>query len=145
MYKLSMAGKERYETLHPDLQKIIDRGLEYFDITLLCAHRVEDEQNEAFKNKLSKVQWPNSKHNSFPSEAMDVAPYFTELKNVDWTDIEAIAFMCGALTLIANQLLKEGEISCTLRWGGDWDGDGRTKDQKFMDYVHLERVPIPEA
>jgi hypothetical protein len=29
-----------------------------------------------------------------------------------------------------------------LVWGGDWDGDGDTKDQSFDDRPHLQAVPL---
>jgi peptidoglycan L-alanyl-D-glutamate endopeptidase CwlK len=27
-----------------------------------------------------------------------------------------------------------------MRWGGDWDGDGDTKDERFFDGPHFELV-----
>lgn len=29
-----------------------------------------------------------------------------------------------------------------LVWGGDWDGDGDTKDQTFIDLPHVQAIPI---
>lgn len=31
-----------------------------------------------------------------------------------------------------------------LRWGGDWDGDGRSDDERFLDYPHFE-LPVEAA
>jgi len=30
------------------------------------------------------------------------------------------------------------EMGIRVRWGGDWDGDGSTKDQTFHDLGHYE-------
>ena len=143
-YRLSSTGRARRETLHPDLQLIVDELLEEVDFTLICAHRTQAEQDKSVADGVSKTPWPRSKHNAYPSEAMDIAPYFKELGGIDWEDIPAIANLVGRAQSIAHRLLREGKIRCELRWGGDWDGDGRTRDQGFMDYVHLERVPLPE-
>jgi len=32
------------------------------------------------------------------------------------------------------------EIGVAVRWGGDWDRDGDTKDEKFRDLPHFELV-----
>lgn len=50
------------------------------DITVLCGHRGQAAQNQAFKDGTSKKMWPDSEHNYFPSKAVDIAPY-----PVDWT------------------------------------------------------------
>lgn len=34
------------------------------------------------------------------------------------------------------------ELGVTLRWGGDWDGDGSTSDESFVDSPHFE---LPRA
>jgi len=43
---------------------------------------------------------------------------------------------------VAEALLQQGVISHRVRWGGDWDGDKDTTDQRFNDLVHFELVPI---
>lgn len=143
MYRLSPTGRHRRSTLHPDLQLIVDELIQYVDFTLICSHRTEEEQNEAYEQNVSQVKWPNSKHNKLPAEAMDLAPYFAGL-GLDWLDTHSIANLIGRVQQIADQLLKEGRISHSIRWGGDWDRDGRTRDQKFMDWVHVELVKLPE-
>jgi hypothetical protein len=45
------------------------------DFKILCGHREEKEQNEAFNKGNSKLKWPQSKHNSLPSLAVDIAPF----------------------------------------------------------------------
>jgi peptidoglycan L-alanyl-D-glutamate endopeptidase CwlK len=85
----------RLATCHPDLQRLIravangvEQGdLSYAgvrDITVLCGHRGEAEQDAAVARGASKTPWPRSKHNRSPSDAVDVAPY-----PLDWSDTKA--------------------------------------------------------
>lgn len=90
-------------------------------------HRTEYDQNRYFLEGKSKVTFPNSKHNTMPSKAVDIAPY-----PIDWKDKERFYELKKIIFEIAE---KQG---VKLRWGGDWDGDGDTTDQTFHDLVHFE-------
>lgn len=143
MYKFGRTSTARLGTLHPDLQKVCRELIKYVDFTVVEGHRDEARQQSAFRSGASTVQWPNSKHNKRPSEAVDIAPWSKDLRGIDWEDVAAISNLIGRFQQIADQLLISGEISHEIRWGGDWDRDGRTRDQKFMDYVHVELVALP--
>ncbi len=69
------------------------------------------------------------RHNVYPSEAVDVCVDIDPGpgKHVTW-DPEAYELL-GALAL-----------EYGLKWGGDWNRDGSSTDEKFVDYPHLERV-----
>lgn len=90
--KLSL---ERLATCHPELQTLIvtvakgidDGDLAYAgirDMTVLCGHRRQAEQDAAVARGASKTPWPRSKHNRSPSDAVDVAPY-----PINWNDTHA--------------------------------------------------------
>lgn len=55
-------------------------GLLVHDITVVCGHRGKKDQDHCFAVGTSKLEWPHSKHNAYPSLAVDLAPYPT-----DWT------------------------------------------------------------
>lgn len=77
------------------------------DISVLCGFRDKKEQDEAFKNGASKLQWPKSKHNVLPSMAVDLAPF-----PIDWGDMkrfEALRFY--ALGIAAGMGIKIRIIS----------------------------------
>lgn len=126
-------SKAKLAELHPDLQKILKRGIELADFTITEGHRTEERQNMLFRKGRSKVQWPRSRHNSFPSMAVDIAPY-----PIDWENREEFTYVAGILVGIASELHADGEIEHVLRWGGDWDRDGDLDDNKFDDLPHLE-------
>ena len=137
MPTFSNLSAQRLATCDPRLQLLVNEAIKYVDFTVLCGHRTEEEQNEAFMKGASKKQWPDSKHNKFPSVAVDLAPWFPDVK-IDWKDIAAFARLAGYIQRIAD------EKGIKIRWGGDWDGDWRTAgndpDERFLDAPHIELV-----
>lgn len=118
MAKFGAKSLERLSECHPDLQKIAHELIKEMDVTVLCGHRGEKEQNAAFVNGNSKLQYPRSKHNKVPSEAMDLAPY-----PVDFKDISRFVDMCKRIERIAK------EQGVKIRLGRDFS---------FKDYPHVE-------
>lgn len=123
------------ETLDPRLQHYLDRVLlEVADITLICGHRGQAEQNEYFygKPQRSKLPWPKGKHNKLPSLAVDFKPYpMPDRPEKLWA---SLAYVAGRIIQMA------AEDGVCIRWGGDWDLDGDLTDQDFDDLFHLEIV-----
>ena len=97
------------------------------DFTVLQGTRSKEEQDDLFAKGLSKVRYPNSKHNTVPSLAVDLAPY-----PIDWKDSIAFSHLAGIVRSCAADFGHGG------RWGGDWDNDGESNDQSFMDIGHFE-------
>lgn len=129
MPAFSALSEQRLETCDVRLQAILKEAIRHVDFTVLCGFRGPDEQEDAFRTGRSKVRWPNSKHNRRPSVAVDLAPF-----PVDWTDTARFARLAGYIERIAH------EQGVKLRWGGDFDQDGRTVGEKFIDMPHLEIV-----
>lgn len=117
-FKFSERSLKKLSECHPDLQLIAHELIKEMDVAILCGFRGEKEQNAAFVNGTSKLQWPRSKHNRKPSEAMDVAPY-----PLDWKDIKRFVDMCERIERIAQNL------NIQIRLGRDF---------KFRDYPHVE-------
>ena len=137
MPSYSTTSKNKLDTCHPYLQLIFNQIIEEFDNTIICGHRNREEQTRVFNSKKSKVQWPHSQHNFILngepySLAVDAAPYDNNLKGIDWNDINRINYFAGRV------LQKASDLGIKLRWGGDWDQDTETKDNKFNDLVHFE-------
>lgn len=127
--KFSFSDKSQQQLLTADirLQRLFNEIIKHYDCTIIQGHRGQAEQDEYFRTGKSKVQWPNSKHNSTPSKAVDAGPY-----PIDWNDTEAFYYFGGYVKATAAQL------GINIRWGGDWDGDTDFHDQTFMDLVHFE-------
>jgi len=129
MPQFSKASLEKLETCHPDLQRLFKTVILFFDCTIVCGHRKEKEQHEAFVTGHSNVDWPFGNHNSLPSNAVDAMPF-----PIDWGDDERIAYFAGFVMGISKML------GIHIRWGHDWDEDTDLKDQKLMDSPHYELV-----
>ncbi len=142
MPKFSPKSQRRLDSCHVDLQVIFTEVLRRgYDCSVICGHRSKIAQMEAVDAGMSKAVYPSSKHNSFPSMAVDVAPYFPGRRGPDWNDLGAFYMFAGFVKSVAQDLLAEGKITHRLRYGGDWDGDKQTADQTFNDLPHYELVP----
>lgn len=102
------------------------------DFSIVCGFRGEAEQNEFFKKGKSKVQWPDSRHNRWKAEAMDLVPWVAGRSSYNKQH-------CCVLAGLVLAMAKLKRIN--LRWGGNWDMDSEPiTDQDFQDLVHFEEV-----
>jgi len=111
------------------LRDVFDEVIKHFDCTIVTGHRGKADQQAAFDADKSKVRWPDSRHNSIPSQAVDAAPY-----PIGWKDRERATYLAGVVMGIA------ATKGIGLRWGGDWDRDTEVADNKFDDLWHFELV-----
>ena len=130
MPKFSSRSKRNLRTCVPDLQVIFNEVVKAYDCTIIVGHRGLFEQNKAYQDRTSRLQWPESKHNRDPSWAVDVAPY-----PIIWNDTNRFYHFAGYVFGIADQM------QINLRWGGDWDMDRDLSDQTLMDLVHFDVWP----
>lgn len=129
MPKFGKKSRDNLSQCHSDLQLLFNAVIRYFDCSVTCGHRTESEQNEAFLKKKSKLKFPESKHNSFPSMAVDVSPY-----PINWDNLNRFYYFGGFVKGIAKSL------GIKIRWGGDWDSDTEVTDQNFNDLPHFELI-----
>lgn len=131
MSEFSERSQKELSTCHEDLIELFSEVVKYFDCTVLTGHRNEADQRKAVALGNSKAPWPTSKHNSKPSRAVDAAPY-----PIDWDDRERFILFAGFVLGTATHL------GVQLRWGGDFNGNRRTKDERLSDLVHFELAEI---
>ena len=79
--------------------------------------------------KAAKVTWLNnpfaSKHVN--GKAVDLVPY-----PVDWNDLKKFDVIAQAM------LQASKELSIPIRWGADWDNDGKPRERGESDSPHFE-------
>lgn len=119
MFKYSEKSLMNLAECHPDLRRLFLKVIEGMDCTILCGYRNETEQNRAYDNGFSKLKFPDSMHNKYPSMAVDVVPY-----PVDWKNINRIILFGHYVKGVAKGL------DIDIEWGGDW--------KKFPDYPHYQ-------
>lgn len=132
MPSYSHISAQRLATAHPKLQLVFNEAIKVRDISILYGFRSKEEQDAAFNAGNSKLKWPNSKHNSSPSLAIDAIPF--PFKNEDWKNRE---FWVSWSSWVVGFAAAKGVI---LRSGYDWDRDFDFKDQTFYDGPHFELV-----
>jgi len=138
MYHYSENSKRKLETCHRDLRTLFAHVIPDYDNTIACGFRGKADQNTAYKEGKSTLQWPNSKHNRQPSWAVDAAPY--EKTKVDWSFWQSLYF-AGYVIGVADKLYRTGVISHRIISGIDWNKDNNINDTKFKDPLHFEIIP----
>ena len=112
------------------LNNVSDRVLQLRDHSIIQGHRIKEDQNAAFDIGTSKLRWPDGSHNSIPSMALDMQPY--PMSDDDDTLREDLSYLAGLYVGIGS------EMGLQLRWGGDWDKNGQTSDNRWDDLFHIE-------
>ncbi len=125
---------KRLAECHPDLQRLFNEVVKHVDCTVICGHRGQKEQDQAFADGRSKLKWPNGNHNKVPSMAVDVAPYYPGTK-IRWDDAKGFIHFAGFVRGVASQM------GIKIRSGADWDNDFDLLDNKFNDLPHFELIP----
>ena len=138
MYKWSKQSLKHKETCHPLLQTLFDEVLKEVDCKYLCGTRSKAEQERLYALNLTKVHFPHSKHNAYPSLAADVVPY-----PVIWPDkkstLEKYSLDLGRLYMFVGYVKGIAfELGIPIRAGADWDSDFQVSDQSFHDLPHFE-------
>jgi len=123
MPRFGKRSKQRLKGVDAKLVNVLNELVKIMDVTIIEGLRSQERQNELVAKGASKTKY--SKH--IQGKAVDVAPY-----PIDWKDRDRFHYMGGMVRGIGQQL------GVNIRWGGDWDSDGETKDNSFDDLVHVE-------
>lgn len=124
---------------HRDLQVIFNEVIKYYDCTIAKSYETKAESEDYFNRGLSKIHYP-TKHNSKPSQAVDVYPY---IKGHCSFDLRQGLVFGGYVMGFADILFTQGKITHKIRWGADWNQDRDVTDNPFEDVGHFEIVPNP--
>lgn len=140
MNRYSDRSASALATAHPSLAAILRGVLEHWDHRVLTGYRGEAAQRAALRARKSKLDWPRSSHNVYPSRAVDAEPCpvqypdpIPDAAERDRMKTWARWYMWGGFVLgyAAARGVK-------LRWLGDSDGDFDVGDQSFDDLAHFE-------
>ncbi len=136
MYAFGRRSQAKLVLADDRLQAIANRVMRYqvYDFTVVWTFRNEQEQEQAYISGTSRVRGPNSKHNKRPAVALDFAPWVNG--GIPWHDTHAFAVIGGFF------LAAGAELGIALRYGGVWDMDGQTTDQRLMDWGHVELIDV---
>jgi len=136
-YRLSDSSDKNLATCNNRIQFAVYWLLNFVDVGVACGHRTKATQNKAYANKASTLKWPDSKHNSMPSNAVDLYAYVAGVgaimdRRKSKRCYEYYARIAGLLEAYCDSK------GYHFRWGGNWDGDDSLEDQNFNDLMHFE-------
>ena len=97
----------------------------HYDCAILCGHRDKETQNKEYREGDSMVQWPESKHNSDPSMAVDTVPY-PDRWDIWKGDQSELYYFAGIV------LSTGWDMGIELRWGGHF--------KNIFDGPHFELI-----
>lgn len=162
VYEWSIRSKAVRDTLHPDLRKIIDLGLQKssVDIVLVEGARTIATQRAYFRDGLSKINPDKyetetalckvakhitiTEHPEFEfSRAVDFCAYAKHKENNYSYDLTHLTYISTVFEQAALELYAKGEVTHIIRTGLNWDMDGILRhDQSFLDAPHVELYKI---
>lgn len=129
--QFSEKSAAKLATCDERLQRLFNAIIVDHDCTVIEGHRTRELQDEYYRTGKSQKRWPHGKHCSTPSLAADVMPY-----PIDWHDRPRIDAFAKAV------LAKAAAMGIKVRWGGDWDQDGLSTDERFFDGPHFELMDV---
>lgn len=123
-YALGKRSLDRLLGVHPDLVRVVKRAIELtdHDFSVIEGVRTVETQRAYVAKGASKTM--NSRH--LTGHAVDLYPVG---RPTPWDKCPVVA---------AAMLAAAVELDVAIRWGGDWNMDGDSRDEKFYDGPHFE-------
>lgn len=137
-HKLSIASKRKLEGVHPKLKAVVELALlkSKVDFKVIEGVRTEERQKLLYAQGRTApgpiVTW-TLKSNHFVNKstgfghAVDLLP-----EPYDWKELKQFDLMAEAMMEAAK------ELDVTIRWGADWDSDGKPREKGETDSPHFE-------
>ncbi len=139
MRQLTKTELKRKQELHPDLQAVAEAARAICDFYYICGARGKDDQELAFKKGVTKVHYPDSKHNrsknpEYKSDAVDAGPFkfIRGVPVISWDDYPGFLKVYKAFQQASKTL------GIKIRSGADFDGDGNLRNDPWVDMPHHE-------
>lgn len=123
-YTLGKRSLDRLLGVNPDLVRVVKRAIELteHDFSVIEGVRTVETQRAYVAKGVSKTM--NSRH--ITGHAVDLYPVG---RPTPWDKCPVVA---------AAMLAAAKELGVAIRWGGDWNMNGRSDDEKFYDGPHFE-------
>lgn len=136
MFKLSERSLKNLEGVHPKMVAVVKRALELstVDFTVIEGVRTQARQRQLYAQGRTapgkKVTWTlTSNHFVNPRTGFGHA---VDLFPGTWEDLSKFNAMAKAMFQAAN------ELNIPIRWGADWDRDGKPRERGETDSPHFE-------
>ena len=127
---LTKASAKKLATCHPDLIRLMEAVAAKTPICIVSGYRGKAEQDAAFRSGASKKRFPGSKHNVYPSRAVDIAPLINGKIPLN-SKGEWDAKFFAALSIMVKQQARA--LGIPIVWGGDWKDPYDTPHYQLKD------------
>lgn len=120
----------RTRGVHPDLIKVLELAVTYCDaagLNVQVTEGLRDIERQRFLVDTKKSRTMNSRH--LTGHAIDICIY--QNNTLTWS----FPVFKQAARLFYR---AAGELGIDIDWGGDWDEDGRSDDERLVDGPHFE-------
>ena len=139
-FRVSALSRSRLKGVHPDLIRVVDRALmlSSVDFMVIEGVRTPERQRALYAQGRTKpgriVTWTlRSRHlvqaDGF-GHAVDLAPY-----PLDW---EGPARFPKFDAIARAMFAAADDLGVAIRWGADWDRDGKPRERGESDSPHWE-------
>jgi len=121
-YNWGRTSQRRLSTCTPNIQRLMTAALHHpdcpHDMSITSGHRTHEEQAALYARgrtapgpKVTNAKPGQSRHNSYPSEAVDIVPYVDGSLSWDWDHINPCAEHIKRVA---------AGLGIEIEWGGDW-------------------------
>lgn len=134
MFILSKRSLKNLEGVHPKLISCVHRAIEITtqDFTVIEGLRTLEKQREYVARGVSKtMKSRHLKQTDGYGHAVDIYPYYDG-------SVQVHAQFSRFKAIRDAMFRAASELGITLTWGADWDSDGDTGDERFVDSPHFQ-------
>ena len=139
-FRFSALSRSRLKGVHPDLIRVVDRALmlSSVDFMVIEGVRTPERQRALYAQGRTKpgriVTWTRRSLHLVQADgfghAVDLAPY-----PLDW---EGPARFPKFDAIARAMFAAADDLNVAVRWGADWDRDGRPRERGESDSPHWE-------
>lgn len=154
-FALSTTSKNRLKGVHPNLVKVIERAIEITEVDFMVVEGVRTRENMMInwgkgrtaaqcaawgipakyaKPDAAKVTWLRNPFASNHAPKTDGYGYAVDLLPApyDWKNLKDFDKMADAVLEAAK------ELGIAVRWGADWNKNGKSREKGETDSPHFE-------
>lgn len=127
-FNLSQRSEKNLLGVNPELVRVVRRAIQITQVDFMVIEGLRSAERQRELVTKGSSQTLNSRH--LTGHAVDCAPLIAGA--IPWNDQSKFKAVADAMFQAAK------ELGVKIRWGGDWNENGRSDDERFYDGPHFE-------
>ncbi|ELX2304359.1 M15 family metallopeptidase [Yersinia enterocolitica] len=127
-FNLSQRSEKNLLGVNPELVKVVRRAIQITQVDFMVIEGLRSAERQRELVTKGASQTLNSRH--LTGHAVDCVPLIAGA--IPWNDKSKFKAVSDAMFQAAK------ELGVRIRWGGDWNENGRSDDERFYDGPHFE-------